>query len=103
MRFEHLSTATQNASALAVRASAVEVTPIWEYHPPHPSKEIDTPVNESLYIYLESTEPPSRISVVHNSFSSKSGAYSVCRLRAWNTAFSDLSSLSQISVFPDFS
>ena len=30
-------------------ASAVDATPIWEPHPPHPAKEIDTPEYSSIH------------------------------------------------------
>ena len=33
---------------LATIASAVDATPVWEPHPPHPSKEIDTPANGNI-------------------------------------------------------
>ena len=40
---EHLRNVVASQSACAVRAWAIVALLIWEPHPPHPSKEIDTP------------------------------------------------------------
>ena len=43
MHFGASQNCRPNPNALAARASVTGTSPIWEHHPPHPSKEIDTP------------------------------------------------------------